>query len=151
MKISNPFKAIAEKYRTTLKNNQRTAHRVGTGLIAAGFVGMLALSIATSGVAAPALLVWGGIAAASGTLLAGLQVKYTLSLFFIADEEAKRKANPAARMFEPVAKGLSVKKDATASFLRAAHRRLSGKTPDAANNNEAVQDKPAKKASGPKG
>lgn len=151
MKISNPFKAIAEKYRTTLKNNQRTAHRVGTGLIAAGFMGMLALSIATSGVAAPALLVWGGIAAASGTLLAGLQVKYTLSLFFIADEEAKRKSSPAARMFEPVAQSLTAKKEAAASFVHAARRRFAGKPPAASNNNEAATDKPRKKAAGPKG
>ncbi|MDY0008496.1 MAG: hypothetical protein RBS08_02205 [Bdellovibrionales bacterium] len=151
MKISNPFKAIAEKYRSSLKNNQRLAHRIGSGLIWAGFASMLALSIATSGIAAPTLLVWGGIGASAATLLGGLQVKYTLSLFYIAEQEAKRKSNPVVRVFEPVAAGLSAKKEAATSFVRAARNRMTGKTPDAANNNQPPAATPAKKSSGPKG
>lgn len=151
MKISNPFKAIAEKYRSSLKNNQRLAHRIGTGLIWAGFASMLALSIATSGIAAAPLLVWGGIGASAATLLGGLQMKYTLSLFYIAEQEAQRKSNPVARIFEPVAAGLTAKKEAAASFVRAARHRIAGKAPDAANNNQPPAENPAKKSIGPKG
>lgn len=150
MKISNPFKAFAEKYRTTLKNNQPLAHRIGTGMMFAGFLGMLALGVVTTPATAP-LLLWGGIAASAATLVGGMQVKYTLSLFFIADEEAKRKSSPAARMFEPVAQSLTAKKEPAASFVHAARRRFAGKPPAASNNNEAATDKPRKKAAGPKG
>jgi len=132
-------------YQRFIKKHQKLARHVSTAMVLGGIAGMFAISIATGGMPALTPLVWSGVGACVGSLMGGMQVKYTLSKFYIAEQAEARRAS-AMQLIAPALSGLVTGKKAAWSFLRAARPARGGKPPAAANNNEQSRDDAAKPA-----
>lgn len=132
-------------YQRFIKKHQKLARHVSTAMVLGGVAGMLAISIATGGMPALTPLVWSGVGACVGALMGGMQVKYTLSKFYIAEQAEARRAS-AVQLIAPALSGLATGKKAAWSFFRAARPPFGGKPPAAANNNEQPPREGAKPA-----